>query len=179
MFTREVLEYALLDLTRRLQASSARTLNHSCRQRVSSSMSSLAARYSCSCKLNLSEAQNSAQQCVNTLTDLNLLHRIYTLKDDANIGAGPLTPLGLFFVIFGIGCAFGFETGYAINLARDFGPRLVSYMIGYGTDVWTAGNYYFWVSYTTTQLYNYTILTTSTDPDGRTLPWLRLRRLPL
>lgn len=30
---------------------------------------------------------------------------IYVLKDDANLGAGPPTPLGLFFVIFGIGLA--------------------------------------------------------------------------
>ena len=32
-----------------------------------------------------------------------LMFLIYALKDDGNIGAGPLTPLGLFFVIFGIG----------------------------------------------------------------------------
>lgn len=52
-----------------------------------------------------------------------LMFLIYALKDDGNIGAGPLTPLGLFFIIFGIGACFGWETGYAINLARDFGPR--------------------------------------------------------
>jgi len=74
-----------------------------------------------------------------------LMFMIYALKDEGNIGAGPLTPLGLFFVIFGIGACFGWETGYAINLARDFGPRLVSYMIGYGHEVWAAGGYYFWV----------------------------------
>jgi aquaglyceroporin related protein len=74
-----------------------------------------------------------------------LMFLIFALKDDGNIGAGPLTPLALFFVIFGIGACFGWETGYAINLARDFGPRLVSYMIGYGPEVWKAGNYYFWV----------------------------------
>ncbi|GAB7339942.1 hypothetical protein MBLNU457_6461t1 [Dothideomycetes sp. NU457] len=74
-----------------------------------------------------------------------LMFCIYALKDDANIGAGNLTPLGLFFVIFGIGACWGWETGYAINLARDFGPRLMSYFLGYGHEVWSAGNYYFWV----------------------------------
>jgi len=70
---------------------------------------------------------------------------IYSLQDNGNLGAGNLTPLGLFFVIFGIGACFGWETGYAINLARDFGPRLMSYCLGYGHEVWSAGNYYFWV----------------------------------
>ncbi|KAK5462510.1 glycerol channel [Exophiala xenobiotica] len=74
-----------------------------------------------------------------------LMFLIYALKDDGNLGAGNLVPLGLFFVIFGIGACFGWETGYAINLARDFGPRLMSYMLGYGMNVWRAGDYYFWV----------------------------------
>lgn len=74
-----------------------------------------------------------------------LMFLIFALKDDGNLGAGALTPLALFFVIFGIGACFGWETGYAINLARDFGPRLISYMLGYGHEVWAAGNYYFWV----------------------------------
>lgn len=66
-------------------------------------------------------------------------------QDNGNIGAGNLIPLGLFFVIFGIGACFGWETGYAINLARDFGPRLMSYCLGYGHHVWQAGGHYFWV----------------------------------
>jgi len=74
-----------------------------------------------------------------------LMFCIYALKDDGNLGAGNLTPLGLFFVIFGIGACFGWETGYAINFARDFGPRLMSYFLGYGHEVWSAGGYYFWV----------------------------------
>lgn len=56
-------------------------------------------------------------------------HILTNFSDDGNIGAGPLTPLGLFFIIFGIGACFGWETGYAINLARDFGPRLVGFGI--------------------------------------------------
>jgi len=70
---------------------------------------------------------------------------IYALQDPGNLNAGPLTPLALFFVIFGIGACFGWETGYAINLARDFGPRLMSFFVGYGKEVWTAGDFYFWV----------------------------------
>ncbi|KAH6950294.1 aquaporin-like protein [Ilyonectria sp. MPI-CAGE-AT-0026] len=74
-----------------------------------------------------------------------LLFCLFALLDDGNMGAGNLTPLGLFFVIYGIGACFGSNTGYAINPARDFGPRLMSYALGYGTEVWTAGDYYFWV----------------------------------
>ncbi|RVX71529.1 hypothetical protein B0A52_05101 [Exophiala mesophila] len=70
---------------------------------------------------------------------------IFALKDDANLGAGHLVPIALFFLIFGIGATLGWETGYAINLARDFGPRLFTYFVGYGREVWTAGDYYFWV----------------------------------
>lgn len=76
-----------------------------------------------------------------------LMFLIYALQDNGNIGAGNLTPLGLFFVVFGIGACFGWETGYAINPARDFGPRLMSYFLGYGHEVWSAGDYYFWVSF--------------------------------
>ena len=71
---------------------------------------------------------------------------IFALKDDSNLGAGNLVPLALFFLIFGLGATLGWETGYAINLARDFGPRLFTYFVGYGSEVWSAGNYYFWVS---------------------------------
>ncbi|KAK2008428.1 MIP family channel protein [Colletotrichum eremochloae] len=70
---------------------------------------------------------------------------IFALADPANGAAGPFMPLALFFLIFGIGACWGWETGYAINLARDFGPRLVSYILGYGPGVWSAGGYYFWI----------------------------------
>ncbi|PKY03093.1 aquaporin-like protein, partial [Aspergillus campestris IBT 28561] len=60
-------------------------------------------------------------------------------------GGELILPLGLFFTVFGIGASFGWETGYAMNLARDFGPRLVSCVVGYGREVWTAGGYYFWI----------------------------------
>lgn len=76
-----------------------------------------------------------------------LMFVIFALVDPGNGNAGELLPLGLFFLIFGIGACWGMETGYAINLARDFGPRLVSYIVGYPYEVWSAGGYYFWVSF--------------------------------
>ncbi|KAH8127102.1 hypothetical protein ACSS6W_006270 [Trichoderma asperelloides] len=74
-----------------------------------------------------------------------LMFCIFALVDPNNVNAAHMMPLALFFLIFGIGACFGWETGYAMNLARDFGPRLVSYMIGYGHEVWSAGGYYFWI----------------------------------
>jgi aquaglyceroporin related protein, other eukaryote len=49
-----------------------------------------------------------------------LMFMIYALKDDGNIGAGPLVPLGLFFVIFGIGACFGWETGQSFFFSLCF-----------------------------------------------------------
>lgn len=93
-----------------------------------------------------------------------LMFMIYALKDEGNIGAGNLTPLGLFFVVFGIGTSFGSQTNFAINLARDFGPRLMTYMLGYGPHVWTSGNYYFWVSLMFPALIRWLII-------GHRYPW--------
>ena len=44
-----------------------------------------------------------------------------------------------------IGAAFGFNSGYAINPARDLGPRLFTAVAGWGSEVFTAGNGWWWV----------------------------------
>lgn len=40
--------------------------------------------------------------------------------------------MAIFFTILGIGLGLGMETGYAINPARDLGPRILTAMVGYG-----------------------------------------------
>jgi len=118
-----------------------------------------------------------------------LMFVIFALKDGSNpgamgkSGAGNLFPLALFFLIFGIGACFGWETGYAINLARDFGPRLMSYAVGYGSEVWTAGDYYFWVPVVASFLgctfggflYDLFIYTGPETPINT--PWIGLKRI--
>jgi MIP family channel proteins len=59
-------------------------------------------------------------------------------------------PAGLAPVVVGllvvlIGATFGFNAGYAINPARDFGPRLFTFVAGWGSDVFRAGNSWWWV----------------------------------
>ncbi|KAI0081664.1 aquaporin [Panus rudis PR-1116 ss-1] len=52
-----------------------------------------------------------------------------------------LVPLVLFIAVLGIGIALGMQTGYAINPARDLGPRLFTAMV-YGKEVFTFRNHY-------------------------------------
>ena len=57
-----------------------------------------------------------------------------------------LTPFLIGLVVVAIGMAFGSDAGYAINPARDFGPRLASFLTGYD-GAWRDqyGDLYFWV----------------------------------
>ena len=59
-------------------------------------------------------------------------------------------PAGLAPVIVGllvvlIGASFGFNSGYAINPARDLGPRLFTAVAGWGSEVFRAGHGWWWV----------------------------------
>ena len=56
-----------------------------------------------------------------------------------------LTGFFIGMVVLGIGCAYGQQTGYALNPARDFPPRLFAFCAGWGFELFTYGNYYFWV----------------------------------
>lgn len=59
-----------------------------------------------------------------------------------------LTPWFVGMVVVAIGMAWGANAGYAINPARDLGPRLAAWITGYGNDVWqsaASSDVYFWV----------------------------------
>ena len=59
----------------------------------------------------------------------------------ANIG-----PLLVGLLVVAIGMAWGVNAGYAINPARDFGPRVASLITGYGSALRDQHGYlYFWV----------------------------------
>nr|XP_033791224.1 aquaporin-3-like isoform X1 [Geotrypetes seraphini] len=49
------------------------------------------------------------------------------------------------FVVLVIGLSMGFNSGYAVNPARDFGPRLFTSIAGWGTEVFSAGDQWWWV----------------------------------
>ena len=55
-----------------------------------------------------------------------------------------LNPLIIGLLIVAIGASFGLNTGYAINPARDFGPRLWIAIVSGGASM-AADNYYFWL----------------------------------
>src|SRR5216683_716892 len=55
-----------------------------------------------------------------------------------------LNPMIIGFLIVAIGASFGLNTGYAINPARDFGPRLWIAIVSGGASL-SADNYYFWI----------------------------------
>lgn len=73
-------------------------------------------------------------------TDLKLTPTAGEIK----VGMGSLGALPVAFVVIGIGLSLGGTTGYAINPARDLGPRLVHYLVPIphkGTSDWA----YSWV----------------------------------
>jgi len=75
-----------------------------------------------------------------------LLLLICALGDTRNHApSANLGPLLVGFSIVAIGICFGFNSGYAINPARDLGPRLFTLAAGWGAEVFRAGNYWFWV----------------------------------
>ncbi|MGV9304095.1 MIP/aquaporin family protein [Nonomuraea sp. NPDC004354] len=76
-----------------------------------------------------------------------LLFLILAITDLRNSSPGAnLAPFVVGLLVVAIGMAWGTNAGYAINPARDFGPRLASFLTGYETAFHDQyGSLYFWV----------------------------------
>ena len=75
-----------------------------------------------------------------------LLLMIMALSDEFNLAPPPaFTPVLVGLVVVVIGMSFGGMHGYAINPARDFGPRLFTVLIGFPKNGLTDGTYQFLV----------------------------------
>jgi glycerol uptake facilitator protein len=75
-----------------------------------------------------------------------LLFLIFAIIDDRNQPPqANLTPILIGVIVVGIGMSFGGMHGYAINPARDFGPRLFTVVAGFKNNGLTDGGYVFWV----------------------------------
>lgn len=71
---------------------------------------------------------------------------ILAIIDMKNLGVqANLGPLVIGFAVAAIGMSFGTGAGYAINPARDFGPRLFTFFEGWGSNAFPGPNGYWWV----------------------------------
>jgi glycerol uptake facilitator protein len=84
----------------------------------------------------------------NTITEVigtfALVFGILAIADNGPPGEAGLTPLLVGLLVAGIGLSLGGPTGYAINPARDLGPRIIHAVMpipGKGTSDWS----YSWV----------------------------------
>ncbi|KAH9443292.1 hypothetical protein MJO28_014749 [Puccinia striiformis f. sp. tritici] len=56
-------------------------------------------------------------------------------------------PFVIFWVVLGLASTLGMQTSFALNPARDLGPRIVTWLAGYGSAVWSVrSNYWFSVA---------------------------------
>lgn len=71
---------------------------------------------------------------------------IFAISDTRNAPppAG-LAPVIVGLLVVAIGLSFGLNAGYAINPARDLGPRLLTAVAGWGGEVFRAGGGWWWV----------------------------------
>jgi glycerol uptake facilitator protein len=75
-----------------------------------------------------------------------LLLGIRALTDRRNAAPGRgFEPLLVGLLVMAIGLSLGGLTGYAINPARDLGPRIVAALCGWGLSVFSSHGHYFWV----------------------------------
>ncbi|MDO6408506.1 MAG: MIP/aquaporin family protein [Pantoea sp.] len=69
-----------------------------------------------------------------------LMAVIMALTDDGNgVPRGPMAPLLIGLLVAVIGGSMGPLTGFALNPARDFGPKVFAWLAGWGSVAFTGG----------------------------------------
>ncbi len=148
---RKVLPYSLAQTARRVRRRADRALElHRGHRRAST-------------RATRSRARASSPRCPATAPDRRvsewgafrdqiigtaiLLFLVFAVTDPRNTSPlANMAPVVVGFIVVAIGMAWGTDAGYAINPARDFGPRLASFFTGYGSAFRDQyGNLYFWV----------------------------------
>src|SRR5579863_137067 len=74
-----------------------------------------------------------------------LLLMIFAITDERNQPPANLQPLMVGLIVVVIGMAYGGMHGYAINPARDLGPRLFTVVAGFKNNGLTDGKLVYWV----------------------------------
>jgi glycerol uptake facilitator protein len=83
-------------------------------------------------------------QVIGTAILLFLILAVTDLRNSPPLSN--MAPVVVGLIVVAIGMAWGTDAGYAINPARDFGPRLAEFFTGYGSAFRDQyGNLYFWV----------------------------------
>ncbi len=82
-------------------------------------------------KLNVHEWGAFRDQIIGTAILMFLILAVVDLRGTPPLAN--LAPVVIGLIVVAIGMAWGTDAGYAINPARDFGPRLATFLTGYGT----------------------------------------------
>ncbi|KAJ3596393.1 hypothetical protein NHX12_002800 [Muraenolepis orangiensis] len=71
---------------------------------------------------------------------------ILAILDEGNMGAPKgVQPLAIGLIVMAIGVSMGLNCGYPLNPARDLGPRLFTAVAGWGMEVFSIANYWWWI----------------------------------
>ncbi|EDO14958.1 hypothetical protein Kpol_388p1 [Vanderwaltozyma polyspora DSM 70294] len=91
----------------------------------------------------LSTARQVVSEFVNTAM---FQASLFALTDPYTSLSTDIFPVMLFFLIYILNASMSYQTACAINLARDMGPRLAIYVVGFKRAlIWDFHHHYFWV----------------------------------
>ena len=94
--------------------------------------------------LDISTSTAFLDQVIGTAILLFLVMAVTDARNSAPVAQ--IAPIVVGLIVVAIGMAWGTNAGYAINPARDFGPRVASFLTGYDTAFEDQrGALYFWV----------------------------------